>query len=58
MEQKIKYSHNNPLQSHWNLVNEPKDYFWSSASFYETGKDDFGFLTHYNNLYKENMFKM
>jgi len=47
MEQKLNYVHNNPLQVHWNLASSPKDYKWSSASFYETGQDDFGFLTDY-----------
>ncbi len=46
-EQKIDYIHLNPLQEHWNLAQNPEDYFWSSAKFYESGQDDFGFLTHY-----------
>jgi putative transposase len=25
----------------------PEDYKWSSAKFYATGVDDFGFLTHF-----------
>lgn len=47
-EQKITYIHNNPLQEKWNLAKEPTDYKYSSAKFYETGIDDFGFLTHYS----------
>jgi len=47
LEQKLGYLHNNPLQKRWNLVISPEDYLWSSALFYETGKDEFGFLTHY-----------
>jgi putative transposase len=47
MEQKLDYIHLNPLQERWNLSKYPEDYYWSSAKFYETGKDDFGFLTHY-----------
>lgn len=47
VEQKLEYIHLNPLQEKWNLVEKPEDYAWSSARFYETGKDDFGFLTHY-----------
>ncbi len=47
VEQKIRYIHDNPLGEKWNLVKYPEDYYWSSASFYETGKDNFGFLTHY-----------
>jgi putative transposase len=44
--QKLDYIHANPLQAKWNLCKEPKDYFYSSAEFYETGIDRFGFLTH------------
>ncbi len=47
VEQKIEYIHLNPLQEQWNLAKYPEDYFWSSASFYEEDKDDFGILTHY-----------
>lgn len=47
VEQKIRYLHHNPLQSHWNLVDSPENYYWSSSRFYETGVDEFGFLTHY-----------
>ena len=46
-EQKLDYTHNNPLQEKWSLAKSPKEYKWSSASFYETGIDPFGFLTHY-----------
>jgi REP element-mobilizing transposase RayT len=45
--QKLDYIHLNPLQEKWNLAQAPEDYFWSSAKFYETGVDEFGFLTHY-----------
>lgn len=47
VEQKIDYIHLNPLAERWNIVARPEDYYWSSARFYETGVDDFGFLTHY-----------
>jgi putative transposase len=47
LEQKLRYLHNNPLHERWNLADRPENYFWSSANFYETGIDDFGFLTHY-----------
>lgn len=30
----MTYSHNNPCQPHWNLVERPEDYIWSSARFY------------------------
>ena len=46
-EQKLDYIHENPLQERWNLVERPEEYKWSSASYYETGEDPFGFLTHY-----------
>src|SRR5690554_2129071 len=51
VEQKLEYIHNNPLQEKWNLAERPEEYLWSSAKFYETGKDDFGFLTHYMDKY-------
>ncbi len=47
VEQKIDYIHDNPLGTKWNLVKNPEDYHWSSASYYEKGVDHFGFLTHY-----------
>jgi putative transposase len=47
IEQKLNYIHQNPLQAHWNLASEPEDYFWSSARFYESGENQFGFLTDY-----------
>jgi putative transposase len=46
-EQKLNYSHYNPLQEHWRLCQLPEDYRFSSARFYETGFDEFGILTHY-----------
>jgi putative transposase len=46
--QKLDYIHNNPLQDKWRLSACPEDYKYSSASFYETGHDGFGLLTHYN----------
>ena len=47
LEQKLYYLHQNPLQEHWQLAESPELYRWSSACFYETGVDAFGFLTHY-----------
>ncbi len=47
VEQKLEYIHTNPLQAHWNLVDMPEKYKWSSALFYEKGIDEFGFLTDY-----------
>jgi putative transposase len=45
--QKLNYIHNNPLNARWNLASSPELYKWSSASFYSTDIDTFGFLTHY-----------
>jgi hypothetical protein len=50
-EQKLDYIHRNPLQEHWNLAKRPEDHYWSSASFYELGGNDFGFLTDYRERY-------
>jgi len=47
LEQKLNYLHNNPLHERWNLAERPENYKWSSGKFYETGIDNFGFLTHY-----------
>ena len=44
--QKLNYIHNNPVQGNWMLSKSPIDYKYSSARFYETGIDEFGFLTH------------
>ena len=44
--QKLNYIHNNPLAERWQLCNDPVKYYYSSAKFYETGIDDFGFLKH------------
>jgi putative transposase len=49
-KQKIEYVHNNPCQSHWNLVEDPIEYKFSSARFYETGEDEFGLVTHVEDL--------
>ncbi len=45
--QKMNYIHNNPVQSKWKLSNLPENYFYSSAAFYETGVDEFGFITYF-----------
>lgn len=47
VEQKLEYIHLNPLQEQWTLVSKPGDYKWSSARFYESGIDEFGFIRHY-----------
>ncbi|MFM9841178.1 MAG: transposase [Cyclobacteriaceae bacterium] len=48
--QKFDYLHNNPCQAHWKLADHPEDYKFSSAGFYDTGKSDFDFLTHHDEL--------
>ena len=45
--QKLEYIHNNPCKYPWHLSTYPEEYKYSSAKFYYTGIDDFGFLTHY-----------
>ena len=47
IEQKVNYIHLNPIRGKWNLANEIVDYKYSSARFYYTGVDDWGFLSHY-----------
>jgi len=48
--QKLEYIHFNPVNGMWKLSKDDLDYYYSSARFYETGVDDFGFL---HNLYEE-----
>jgi REP element-mobilizing transposase RayT len=43
--QKLNYIHWNPVRA--GLCNWPEEYKYSSAMFYETGIDNWGFLTHY-----------
>ncbi len=38
--EKLDYMHCNPLQPHWQLCKKSIEYRFSSARFYETGKDD------------------
>jgi len=47
VEQKINYIHGNPIKPKWNLADEPHNYKYSSAGFYYTGKDEYGFLENY-----------
>ena len=35
LEQKLTYTHNNPVQPHWSLAAAPEEYVWSSARFYQ-----------------------
>ncbi len=41
----LKYIHWHPVKA--GMCNVPKEYKYSSALFYETGVDNWGFLTHY-----------
>jgi putative transposase len=34
LREKMTYIHGNPCQPHWQLVEHPEDYVWSSARFY------------------------
>lgn len=43
-----------PLHERWNLADMPESYCWSSASYYETNKNDFGFLTNLNEAFDLN----
>ena len=47
-KQKLQYIHFNPVSDKWKLSKDDLNYSYSSARFYETGIDEFGFL---NNLY-------
>ncbi len=44
--QKLEYIHWNPVKA--GLCSCPEEYKYSSARFYITGVDEFGFLTHLN----------
>ena len=41
----MEYIHHNPVEA--GLCAYPEDYKYSSAKFYESGMDEFGFLTHW-----------
>jgi REP element-mobilizing transposase RayT len=43
--QKLDYIHDNPVRA--GLCQLPEAYHFSSALFYQTGLDNWGFLTHY-----------
>jgi len=49
----IKDPGNHPLHSKWKLADQPQDYKYSSAGFYNTGKDEFGFLENYMDVLNE-----
>lgn len=43
--QKLDYIHFNPVRA--GLCKYPEEYLYSSAQFYRTGVDNWGFLSHY-----------
>ena len=49
--QKLNYIHLNPMQSHWKLCNQPAEYRFSSASFYEHDINEFGLITHFGEIF-------
>ncbi len=51
LKHKLDYIHENPLQSHWNLVEYPDDYAYSSASFYGNGLCPDLRVVHYKEYY-------
>ena len=53
VEQKINYIHGNPIKPKWNFAAEQQAYKYSSAGFYYTGKDEFGFLENYLEVLNE-----
>lgn len=46
IHQKLDYIHHNPVSRKWNLAEDFTQYEYSSASFYYSDSDQFGFLTH------------
>ena len=42
--EKLNYMHENPVRA--GICRFPEDYKYTSAQFYSTGKDNWGFLTH------------
>lgn len=51
IQQKLDYLHGNPCQGKWMLADSPFQYKYSSLKYYETGIDDFGFLSHISDLF-------
>jgi hypothetical protein len=46
--QKLNYIHQNPIRGKWHLAQDDISYPFSSAEYYATGQDRFGFL---NNIF-------
>jgi putative transposase len=51
LETKLEYIHTNPMQEHWNLVTKPEDWPYSSALFYELGKQPLVMVTDYREFF-------
>ena len=47
--QKLDYIHYNPVAEHWQLIQDPCEYKYSSAAFYEMNKNSFPFLNDLRN---------
>lgn len=43
-EQKLNYIHRNPVSKHWRLADDPCDYIYSTANFYDRGIKGFSFV--------------
>ena len=52
VEQKLEYTHHNPVSGKWNLVDDFVNYPHSSAAYYELGKEN-KYITHYKELIAE-----
>lgn len=50
-KQKLDYIHANPVSGKWMLAKDDLHYHYSSARFYDSGKDDFGFLINLHTLF-------
>ena len=47
-KQKLNYIYFSPVTGKWKFAKDDLNYYFSSAKFYVTGVDDFGFL---NNIF-------
>lgn len=50
INQKLDYMHNNPCRGKWQLVQQPQEYFHSSAKFYLTGMQGIYEVMNYSML--------
>ena len=51
-KQKLDYINFNPVTGKWKLYKDDLDYHFSSARYYETRMDDFGFLNNIFNIFE------